>query len=328
MLASIVVPTKSRPYAIVDAVRSIMNGTYQNFELFVVDQTPDESTLEALRPFMDDPRFFYLQNRRPGYGAASSRNMGIAASSGEVVAIIDDDVEVKPNWLELIVAEYSADPDLMFITATLEAPPFDPNSGFTPHFTPFPGMKNWWLPWNVAGANISMRRILFDRIGGYDEYCGPGSRLRASDDGDITFRMMRSGAKWKACPHIIVVHTHGFRPGQLSKDLLMRYEYGNGGLFGRFTRRGDALAGLYFFAREARNVGRIALNSFRGRRTGGWAEMGARFKGFWNGFWLSPREGFVSGAELRRIGKDLRDSLETLHRPTDAAKSSVDLHQV
>jgi glycosyltransferase involved in cell wall biosynthesis len=317
MLVSVVIPTKSRPVAVVDAVRSVFNGTYQNFELFVVDQSPDDSTRDALAPFMADPRFFYLVNRRPGYGASSSRNMGIAASSGEVVAIIDDDVEANSDWMERIVAEYSADPGLLFITGTLKAPPYDPDTGVTPAFTPYEGISKWLLPWRVAGANISMRRTLFDRIGGYDEFCGPGSRLRASDDGDITFRMMRSGAKWKPCPDILVVHTHGFRPGKVGQELLLRYEYGNGGLFGRFTRRGDIVAGIYFFGREIRKNAKVALNAIRGRRPTGIADTIQRMRGFWHGFWLSPKEGFVTGEELRRRGEELRRTLRETKRQSD-----------
>jgi len=309
MLVSVVIPTKGRPQAVFDAISSVFNGTYRNFELFVVDQTSDDSTREYLAPFMSEPRFFYLLNRRPGYGASSSRNMGIAASSGEIVAIIDDDVEVHPEWMSRIVAEYTADPDLMFITGTLEAPPYDPSTGFTPAFTPYTGISKWLLPWRVAGANISMRRTLFDKIGGYDEFCGPGSRLRASDDGDITFRMMRSGAKWKPCPDILVTHTHGFRPGQIGQELQLRYEYGNGGLFGRFTRRGDIIAGLYFFARELGKGAKASLKMLQGRRPTGFAEMATRLRGFWAGFWLSPHEGFVSGPELRQRGQALKQML-------------------
>lgn len=299
MLVSVVIPTKDRPVPVLDAVRSVFAGSYQHFELFVVDQSADETTRDALAPFTTDPRFHYLQNRRPGYGASSSRNNGIALSSGDVIAIIDDDVEVRHDWMARIVEEFIADSELQFIAGALTAPPYDPSTGFTPAFTPHAAITNWQLPMMVAGANISMRRSLFERIGGYDEFCGPGSRLRASDDGDITFRMMRSGAKWKGCPEIEVVHTHGFRRGQAGPELLLRYEHGNGGIFGRFTRRGDLLAGAWFLVRELRNIGRGLVAAVRGRPTGFDASM-ARLRGFWQGVRISPKEGFVSGAELVR----------------------------
>ena len=93
-LVSVVIPTKDRPEAIFDAVKSVFESSYQRFELFVVDQSSGDATKAILQPFMSDPRFTYLENRRPGFGAASSRNVGIALSNGEFVAVIDDDVTV------------------------------------------------------------------------------------------------------------------------------------------------------------------------------------------------------------------------------------------
>jgi GT2 family glycosyltransferase len=310
MLISVIIPTKNRPAAIYDAVRSVFAESYQQFEIFVVDQSADESTRAILTPFTVDPRFHYLQNRRLGFGAASSRNMGIALSSGEIVAICDDDVEVRPDWLEQIATEFTADTELMFITGRLTAPPFDPRQGFTPAFDANPSLGKWQLPLQAAGANFSMRRGLFDRVGGYDEYCGPGSRLRASDDTDLCWRIMRSGAKWKACPHIEVVHTHGFRNIQDTLALHSRYQYGNGGNFGRFTRRGDLFAGAWFVLREARQVLRALPNIIRNKSLEDLESSRMRLSGFWNGFMLSPHEGFVSAEELRRRRSELQPAID------------------
>ena len=304
MFVSVVIPTKSRPHAVVDAVRSVFNGHYQNFELFVIDQTPDESTRVALNCFMAEPRFHYVQNRRTGFGAASSRNMGIAMSSGEVVAIMDDDVEAQPDWLEHISVEFSSDPALEFIAGKLTAPPFDPALGHTPSFDANPHLSNWEMPLLAAGANVSMRRSLFDKVGGYDEYCGPGSRLRASDDTDFTFRVMRSGAKWKICPHIEVVHTHGFREIKDAHALTERYNFGNGGNYGRFTRRGDLVAGAWFLWQEFIGLTHAILRLVRRQHPSGVGRTLTRLRGFWAGLRLPPHEGFVSSEEMQRLHAD------------------------
>jgi len=304
MFVSVVIPTKSRPQAVVDAVRSVFNGHYQNFELFVIDQTPDESTRAALDCFMTDPRFHYVQNRRPGFGAASSRNMGIAMSSGEIIAIMDDDVEARSDWLEQIAAEFSSNPALELIAGKLTAPPFDPAMGHTPSFDADRHLSNWEMPLLVAGANVSMRRSLFDKVGGYDEYCGPGSRLRASDDTDFTFRVMRSGAKWKICPHIEVIHTHGFRAIKDAQALTERYNFGNGGNYGRFTRRGDLMAGIWFLQQEAIGLTHGILRMVRRQHPSGIGRTLTRLRGFWAGLRLPPHEGFVSPEDMQRLHAD------------------------
>ena len=97
MLIPVVIPTKDRP-RILTAVRSVLRGEHQDVEVIVVDQSTDGATVAALAQ-VDDGRLHDLTNRRPGYGAASSRNLGLAYGRGEVLAITDDDVEARPNWL-------------------------------------------------------------------------------------------------------------------------------------------------------------------------------------------------------------------------------------
>ncbi|MBO9317753.1 MAG: glycosyltransferase family 2 protein [Chloroflexus sp.] len=302
MLVSIIIPTKQRPQPLYSAVQSVFRSTYQPFELFVVDQSSDDSGAVLLESFRSDPRFHYLSNRRSGFGAASSRNLEIAAGHGAIVALIDDDVEVTPNWLEQIVAEFSADPELDFIAGRLTASPCDSAQGYTLYA--WPGLSRWHFSLHASGANFSMRRRLFDRVGGYDEFCGSGSRLRASDDTDLCWRIVRSGARYKICPHIEVIHTHGFRPRDKAEALFARYQYGNGGNFGRFTRRGDLFAGAWFLAREFRHIVRALIAVLGGDRRE-WLYSRQRLRGLWDGFCLPPNGGFVSGSRLQQMALSL-----------------------
>lgn len=302
---SVIIPTKGRASAVVDCVRSVFDGAYQQFELFVVDQSVDDETRDILASFGNDHRFHYVRNRKPGVGAASSRNLGIAMSAAEILAILDDDVTAPPDWMSNLVAEFASDADLQFICGKLTAPPHDWRVEYVPTFDPeqtSAPLTNWTMPIFAAGANFSMRRALFDRVGGYDEYCGPGSRLGASDDGDLSFRIMRSGAKWKASTKVEVIHTHGIRQMTDGTALLQRYQRGVGGNFGRFTRRGDLLAGARFLAQQLGDILTVVIpNVVRGRRPTQFGWVRDRLIGFWRGFRLSPHEGFVGPKELARM---------------------------
>lgn len=304
---SVVIPTKDRPLAVADAVRSVFAGTYQEFELFVVDQSTDGSTGAALASFAADPRFHYYQNHERAPGAASSRNIGIALSTGEIVAIIDDDVTVCSDWMSNLVAEFARDPGLQFICGKLTAPPYDWQLGFIPSFDPeHQRLSNWTMPMTVAGANFSMRRMLFDRVGGYDEVWGPGSPYGVSDDGDIAFRIARSGARWKASSTVEVVHTHGFRTVADGVALRRSYEHGLGCNFGRFARRGDLIAGLWFMRHVLWEMVTVVLpNVLLGRRPTHFGRVRDWLNGFWQGFSLSPNAGFVSAAELSQLRRRL-----------------------
>ena len=85
---------------VVDTVSSILANTHPNFELVVVDQSKDNETLEALKPFGTDPRLRYVKIATIGKGNAL--NAGLTETKGSVIAITDDDCTVPPNWLENI----------------------------------------------------------------------------------------------------------------------------------------------------------------------------------------------------------------------------------
>jgi len=302
---SVIIPTRGRAQAVAQCVRSVFGGSYQQFEMFVIDQSVDDQTYDALAPFVGDARFHYIRNHKPGVGAASSRNMGIAMSQGEIIAILDDDVTAPSDWMANIVTEFDADPDLQFICGNLTAPPFDWRTQYVPTFDPestSEPLTKWTMPTFAAGANFSMRRALFDRVGGYDECCGPGSRLGASDDGDLSFRIMRSGAKWKAGTNVEVIHTNGIRQLTDGTALLQRYQRGVGGNYGRFTRRGDLLAGGRFLAQQAGDILTVVIpNVVRGRRPTQFGWVRDRLVGFWRGLKLPPNQGFVSPKDLARM---------------------------
>jgi glycosyltransferase involved in cell wall biosynthesis len=310
MLISVVIPTRDRPEAVLNAAKSVFESEYDGeFEVFVIDQSSDDATRVLLAAeFGLLASFHYVVNSKSGVGAASSRNIGIAASSGDILSVIDDDVTVSRDWMAKIAVEFAADPGLEFICGKLTAPPYDPSEGFTPSFDADSSLSRYEMPIAAAGANFSMRRTLLDRIGGYDEFCGPGSKLGASDDGDLTWRIVRSGAKWKACAHIEVVHTFGFRKCDEGASLLKRYQMGLGGNFGRFTRRGDLFAAVFFLTWQARDLGRAFAQFVSGRRVTGLGWIAARMIGFARGVALTSREGFITGDKLRGLRIELQDA--------------------
>lgn len=308
---SVVIPTKDRSSVVGDAVRSVFAGTYQEFEVLVIDQSADNATRDELAPFASDSRFRYVRNRLGWPGAASSRNIGIALSAGDVIAHIDDDVTVRSDWMEALVAHFEADPALQFIAGKLSAPPCDATSGFIPVSDPEmerPPVNKWTIAIHSAGANYAMRRALFDYVGGYDNSFGPGTRFPGGDDTSMALRISRSGAQWKACSNVDVEHTHGFRSSEDAAALLKGYMVGIGAAFGREARRGDLLAGLWFLRTQVHDVLTVVIpNVLRGRRPTRFGWVRDCLVGLWLGFALPPNDGFVSGDDLRRMCQDLHE---------------------
>jgi glycosyltransferase involved in cell wall biosynthesis len=84
---SIVIPTYNRPKKLIRAVESVIEQTYTDWELIVVD---DSSDVDAEETIPDDDRIRYIQHEC-NKGAPAARNTGIDASNGEFIALLDDD---------------------------------------------------------------------------------------------------------------------------------------------------------------------------------------------------------------------------------------------
>jgi glycosyltransferase involved in cell wall biosynthesis len=95
---SVVIPTRNRPDLVTRAVRSVINQTYQDFEIVVVIDGPDANSLAALKA-IEEPRL-KIVDLQESVGGAEARNVGVRASVGEWIALLDDDDEWFPEKLK------------------------------------------------------------------------------------------------------------------------------------------------------------------------------------------------------------------------------------
>ncbi|WP_092378786.1 glycosyltransferase family 2 protein [Desulfomicrobium apsheronum] len=94
---SVIIPTHDRADVLGRAVASVLGQTWTDFELFVVDDGSSDATASVLAEF-DDPRLTGMHQENKGVSAA--RNLGIAASGGRYVALLDSDDYWMPDKLE------------------------------------------------------------------------------------------------------------------------------------------------------------------------------------------------------------------------------------
>ena len=98
MLVSIIIPTHNRVKLLKNAIYSIINQTYQKFEIIIIDDASTDNTQNFILS-LDDKRIKYFKNKVNLY-AAESRNIGICKSKGDLIAFLDDDDEWFPYKLE------------------------------------------------------------------------------------------------------------------------------------------------------------------------------------------------------------------------------------
>lgn len=101
-LVSIIMATRNREKLIPNAINSIIEQSYKNWELIVVND--GDSSLENIIENFSNPRIKYI-NLEMHKGKSSANNIAIKNSSGEFIAYLDDDDRWYPNHLEVTVRE-------------------------------------------------------------------------------------------------------------------------------------------------------------------------------------------------------------------------------
>lgn len=94
---SVIIPTYNRAHLIGRSIKSVLNQTYQDFELIIVDDGSTDNTEEIVKNINDERIIYILHKENKGPSAA--RNTGIKASKGEFIAFQDSDDEWFPEKL-------------------------------------------------------------------------------------------------------------------------------------------------------------------------------------------------------------------------------------
>jgi glycosyltransferase involved in cell wall biosynthesis len=215
-------------------------NAHDEFEVIVVDSSGDD-TGDIVEKEFPEVRLFRFSERKY---CGDARNYGLSVARGNIVAFTDADCIVDRNWVKSILSAHRS-PHLVIGGAIANSA--DQNaSGWAAYFTEFSS----WMPdttagrmVDVAGANMSYKRIVFENYGNFIEgtYCS---------DSDFHWRI----AKDKHFPHFepaILVYHNGI--STFSK--MIRHEYYHGCCFGRVRAwskgwskvKRELYASLFFF---------------------------------------------------------------------------------
>lgn len=98
-LVSIIMPSYNTTSFIENSIQSVLDQSYENWELIIVDDCSTDNTDEVLAPFLKDSRIKYLKNEKNS-GAAVSRNRALREAKGRWIAFLDSDDLWYPDKLE------------------------------------------------------------------------------------------------------------------------------------------------------------------------------------------------------------------------------------
>jgi GT2 family glycosyltransferase len=218
---SIVIPNRNGAtprdgLTFLDMVRdTLAEQSFRDFEVIVVDNGSTDGSVAHIREQWPDATVVEL-GENLGFSAAVNR--GIAAGRGPYVALLNTDIELSPDWLELLVAELDRDPKLGFVTGKVmrhddrgvieqvgqdfyTCGRFEPRGLDERDEGQYDERRATPV---VTAAAALYRREALDRSGGFDEdyflYC---------EDGDVCLRMLLRGFRGLYVPEPRAFHVRG-----------------------------------------------------------------------------------------------------------------------
>lgn len=187
---SVVIPTHNRRDLIQETIQSVLDQTFEDFEILVVDNGSTDDTRQVVCGICDS-RIHYIYQGNTGR-PAGPRNTGIRNARGKYIAFLDSDDLWLPHKLALQVEVLDRQQDIGLVFGQLQ--------GFGDGIVegnPWPRIseakfgkifKSLFLSWNfIPCLTVVTRREVLERIGGFDEE----PALKAVEDFDLWLRIAR-----------------------------------------------------------------------------------------------------------------------------------------
>lgn len=278
----VVIPVHGN-YALTDACLRHLDARAAGAQVIVYDDVSPDDTAERLAADWPEVRVIA---RPPNVGFARAVNRGAAAGRGEVIVVLNNDVEVDPGFLEAIMAPLAADPGLGSVTPVMLQPgrtTID-SVGLACDTTlaAFPRLHG--APTAVAaegepqligpsGTAAAYRRDAWEALGGLDE------RITSyMEDFDLALRLAAAGWRSRTAPAATGVHLGSATYGHRSARQRRHGGFARGYLLARYGILHGRAAGRALLTEALVTAADAALHrdlaSLRGRFAGARAARG------------------------------------------------------
>jgi GT2 family glycosyltransferase len=199
---SVVLPTVDRPEAAYNLLRHLEHQSLPPHEVLVIDQSAEENRRVAAMPV----RYLRIAER----GLPNARNVGVSQATGDAVLFLDDDGIPDPDLIRAHARRYE-DPDVAGVGGRVLGG-YDLDGGAPGRFRPGDGrvIRNFSSLQagdvdHLPGGNMSFRRELFARVGGFDRAYG-GSAI--GEETDFCLRARKAGFRLVYEPAARLEHLH------------------------------------------------------------------------------------------------------------------------
>lgn len=163
-LVTVVIPCYNDKNYIQETVKSVLDQSFQDFEIIIVDDGSDLETKKVLSTIKNKKLVLITQENK---GLSAARNAGIALANGTYILTIDSDDTFNEFFLEKAVAILNNDQTLSAVSSYCNI--FVNKNQIVSHYTPIGGSVKDFLFENNCVSFALFRRKCWQEVEGYDE---------------------------------------------------------------------------------------------------------------------------------------------------------------
>jgi len=218
---SVVIPTHQRRDALERALRSLGDQTAPagSYEVVVSVDGSTDGTLEMLEAF--DGGFPLRTAGGERQGRATACNRAVAMARGEVLIVLDDDMQVVPEFVERHRAHHAPGSRLCVLGAVpIELDESSPRAAgyirtkFNNHLKSLAEPGRGFMPRDFYSGNASLRTEVMREVGGFDE----SFKAYGNEDVDLSLRLQETGVELRYDPEAMARQEYGKNLVELARD--------------------------------------------------------------------------------------------------------------
>lgn len=190
-LVSIIVPCYEQAQYLGEALQSVLEQTYSNWECIVINDGSKDNTEEIAKLWMArDDRFKYIyQDNR---GLSSARNLGISKSLGRFILPLDSDDKIASNYISLALDSFYEDESLKIVYCKVEKFGEEQGLWILPDFS-----HTTLVIGNMIFCSAMYKKSDWIAVGGYDE-----NLIYGLEDWEFWIAILKTGGKVKCLDYL------------------------------------------------------------------------------------------------------------------------------
>ena len=216
---SLVIATYNRAEQLMVTLVSVaaQSKTPSAWECIVVDNNSSDNTRERVGEFIaEHPMLNIRYHFESNQGLSYARNAGIAQAQGDIIAFIDDDERIVPDFISAYITLFDRHPAAMAAGGKIIAEYPTGRPEWMSHYTERPianpmdfgdYIRTFPRGRIPGGGNMAMRREVFDKVGLFNTSLGrTGKRLIGGEESDLFERIAEAGMECYYTPRAVMHH--------------------------------------------------------------------------------------------------------------------------